>query len=95
MVYMYYTHIYVPHGCVTWPVVQPDAGYVTGHPVVQPDIPMCYLNLYQSCCLTGQLYRVADYATNGILVAIVARYSGGDINNKVHKLLEDRLVLKD
>ena len=28
--------IYVLYGCLTYPVVQPDASYAAGHPVVQP-----------------------------------------------------------
>ena len=34
----WHTHlrsVNVPHGCLTYPVAQPDASYATGHPVAQ------------------------------------------------------------
>ena len=37
--------MYSVYGCLTYLVVQPDAGYATGHPVVQLGAPMH--NLYQ------------------------------------------------
>ena len=49
--------IYVPYGCSICPVAQPDAGYATGHPVIQPDARLRHLRSLSAQppgCATGR-----------------------------------------
>ena len=54
---LYDIYIYVPYGCSICPVAQPNAGYTTGHPVIQPDARLRHLrrlSVQPPVCATGR-----------------------------------------
>jgi len=57
--------IYVPHGCVTFPVMQQDArcatGYVTGCPDTQPSTSFVRLCNGTAGCITGRLVPLHNF----------------------------------